>query len=400
MAKIITDEKLIDEILSRGVAEVIDRANLKKKLLSGKKLRIKLGIDPTGPNLHLGRAVVLLKLKDLQDLGHQISLLIGDSTGVIGDTSDKESERPMLSQKIVKENLKTYLKQAGKILDMDKVESRYNSEWLGKLGYGEVGEQADQFSLAEFIARENIKKRLKAGTRISLRELLYPLMQGYDSVALKADVELGGTDQRFNLLAGRTLQKKYKQEPQDILMMNLIEGTDGRKMSSSWGNTINLLDDANMMFVKVMSIGDELIVKYFIHCTRVPMEDIKKIEKKLKAKDINPRDIKIKLAFEITRIYHGEKAAREAREYFEKVFSKKEMPEEIAEIKVSAGESLIDILVKNKLAASKADARRKIDQGGIKIDNETVSDWQLKLDKRYNKKVIKAGKREFRRIKV
>ncbi|MDP1884238.1 MAG: tyrosine--tRNA ligase [Candidatus Moranbacteria bacterium] len=393
-------ERKIEEVLNRGVAEVIDRANLKKKLLSGKKLRIKLGIDPTSPNLHLGRAVSLLKLRDLQDLGHQIILLIGDFTGVIGDTSDKESERPMLQAEAVRENMRNYREQAGKILDMEKVEYYYNSTGLSKLGYAEIGEQADQFSLAEFIARENIRKRLDAGTRISLRELLYPLMQGYDSVALQADLELGGTDQRFNLLAGRTLQKKYGQEPQDILMVNLIEGTDGRKMSSSWGNTINLLDDANAMFGKVMSMGDGLIVKYLIHCTRVPMEEVREVERDLAAGKINPRDAKLELAREIVEIYHGEKEAEKAKDYFIKTISNKEIPEEVKEVGVDKDEiKVTEFLVLAGLAKSNGEARRKIEQGGLEINGGRENDWQRVLKKGDDGAVFKVGKFGFAKIK-
>jgi len=392
-------ESKIDELLSRGVAEVIDKVNLKKRLLFGEKLRIKLGIDPTSPNIHLGRAVVLKKLSDFQDLGHQVVFIIGDFTGVIGDTSDKESERPMLSHETVAENLKTYLEQAGKILDMTKVESHYNSEWLAKLGYGEIGEHADQFSLAEFIARDNIKKRLEAGTRISLRELLYPLMQGYDSVAIKADVELGGTDQRFNLLAGRELQRHFKQAPQDILMVNLIEGIDGRKMSSSWGNVIKILDEPNEMFGKVMSMGDDLIVKYFVHCTRVSMEKIAKMEKEMRD-GANPRDIKLKLAKEIVRIYHGEVEAEKAEQYFVNTFSKKETPSEIREVKVEKAEiSLLDFLVLAQMATSKGDARRKIEQGGVELNGEKITDWKLVLTKKDSGAVVKVGKIHFVKIK-
>jgi tyrosyl-tRNA synthetase len=396
-------EKQIDEILSRGVAEVIDKENLKKRLLSGEKLRVKLGIDPTSPNIHLGRAVTLLKLKDLQQLGHQIVFIIGDFTGVIGDTSDKESERPMLSKETVEKNLQTYLEQAGKILDMEKVESHRNSEWLTKLGYNEISEHADQFSLAEFNARENIKKRLEEGKRISLRELLYPLMQGYDSVAIKADLELGGTDQRFNLLAGRELQKHFKQNPQDILMTNLIEGTDGRKMSSSWGNTINITDEANDMFGKIMSIPDELIVKYFIHCTRVPMEEIEEMEKEMKDGKLNPRDTKLRLAGEVVEIYHGEDDAREAREYFINTFSKKEIPNEVHEHKVewceplNSYQNLQDFIVSAGLATSKNDARRKIEQGGIYIDGERTTESRI-LSKDDDGKIIKVGKKDFVKI--
>ncbi len=391
-------EKQIDEILSRGVNEVIDKEHLKKRLLSGEKLRIKLGIDPTSPNLHLGRAVSLMKLRDFQQLGHQIVLIIGDFTGVIGDTSDKESERPMLEKETVESNLTTYLEQAGKLLDMDNVEFHRNSEWLGKLTYGEISEQADTFSLAEFIARENIKKRLEKGTRVSLRELLYPLMQGYDSVMLKADVELGGTDQRFNLLAGRELQKKYKQLPQDILMVNLIEGLDGRKMSSSWGNTINLTDDANSMFGKVMSMGDELIGKYFIHCTRLPMEEIVEIEKQMKDGALNPRDAKLRLAGEITEIYHGEEAARQAREYFINTFSKKEIPTDIAEFKIEGEMKLAELVLKSGNASSMGDARRKIEQGGVSVDEEKFLDPQFIVTKDLDQKVLKIGKMGFVKI--
>ena len=403
MDKIITDEKLIDELLTRGVNEVIDLDDLRKKLLSGKQLRVKLGIDPTSPNLHIGRAVTLLKLKDLQDLGHQIVLLIGDFTGIIGDTSDKESERPMLSKDSVEQNMKTYKDQAGKILNMEKVEFHYNSEWLAKLGYGEIGEQADQFSLAEFNARENIKKRLDSGIRVSLREMLYPLMQGYDSVALKADVELGGTDQRFNLLAGRELQKHYGQEPQNILMVNLIEGTDGRKMSSSWGNTVNLTDEPNDMFGKIMSIPDELIIKYFVHCTRIGMEEIKKIEKEIKEEKLNPRDAKLKLALEITKIYHSESEAQKAQEYFVNTFSKKEIPQDIKEVKVSEGETKVtEFIVLAGLATSKSDARRKIEQNGVAMEGKSTLELII-VDRLLNEdddgKVMKVGKFGFVKIK-
>jgi len=393
-------EAKIDEILTRGVAEVIDGGHLKKRLLAGEKLRIKLGIDPTSPNLHIGRAVTLLKMRDLQELGHQIVLLVGDFTGIIGDTSDKESERPMLSKGAVEKNMQTYKEQAGKILNMSKVEFHHNSEWLAKLGYAEIGEQADQFSLAEFNARENIKNRLEKGARISLRELLYPLMQGYDSVALKTDLELGGTDQRFNLLAGRHLQKHYGQEQQDILMVNLIEGTDGRKMSSSWGNTVNLTDTPNDMFGKIMSIPDELIVKYFIHCTRVSMEKIKELETDTAFGAMNPRDAKLELAAEIVKIYHGEKEAEKAKEYFVKTISNKEMPEDVREFLVEKEPiAVMDFMVAAGLATSKSDARRKIEQGGVSINGEKIAMIDLVIESgKYDGKIVKVGKIHFVKI--
>jgi tyrosyl-tRNA synthetase len=393
------DPKKIDELLERGVEEVIDKEHLRKKLLSGKQLRIKLGIDPTSPNLHIGRSIPLLKLKDFQNLGHKVVLIIGDGTGVIGDTSDKDSERPMLAAKTIKENLKTYTKQAGKILDIRKCEIKYNSSWLNKLGYNEIGEHADQFSLHEMIARENIKKRLDEGKRISLREVLYPLMQGYDSVAIKSDVELGGTDQRFNLLAGRTLQKSFGQEPQDVMMNPLIEGTDGRKMSSSWGNTINLVESPQEMFGKAMSIPDNLIVKYFILVTRVPLQKIDAIRRMP-----NPRDQKAELAKEIVRMYHGEIAANKAEEEFNKTFRDKELPSDI-EVFETEHESfpILDLLVNSKLVDSKKEAKRLVEGGAVKkiIGSSEVKlgNWQEEVNIE-DGMVVKVGNRRFVKIKL
>jgi len=389
-----TNQEKIEEILTRGVAEVIDREHLKSALSSGKKLRIKLGIDPTSPNIHLGRAVVLWKLRDFQELGHQVVFIVGDFTGVIGDTSDKESERPMLSEEEIKNNMKDYITQAGKILEIDKVEVRHNSEWLEKLGYKEIGRQADQFSLADFIARENIKKRLEVGKRVSLRELLYPLMQGYDSVAVKADVELGGTDQRFNLLSGRTMQSHYGQAPQDILIANLILGTDGRKMSSSWGNTINLVDEPKDMFGKVMSLSDENIISYFVHCTRVPMEKVKQYKEQLKKGSVNPRDLKMDLAFEITKIYWKEEGAQEAKEYFVSTFQDKNVPADIEEFKL-AGKNIVECLVESKLASSKSEARRLLGQGSIEINGKVIKSFEETVPK---DSVIQKGKRYFVKV--
>jgi tyrosyl-tRNA synthetase len=386
-----TDKKAIAELLDRGVNEAIDRKHLEEKLLSGKQLRVKLGIDPTSPNLHIGRSVPLLKLRDFQNLGHQVVFIVGDFTGVIGDTSDKESERKMLNDEEITKNMRTYVEQAAKILDIEKVEIQHNSSWLKKLDYAEIGRQANYFSLAEFIARENISKRLKEGNRVSLRELLYPLMQGYDSVMVRADVELGGTDQRFNLLAGRELQKHYDQEPQDILMTNLILGTDGRKMSSSWGNTINLTDEPNDMFGKVMSVPDGLIVSYFEHCTRVSMEQVKDFAKELKAGKTNPRDIKMALALEITKMFWSEEEAQDAKTYFISVFQKKDIPDDMPMAKV-AGMMIMEALVESKLAESRTDARRLIEQGGIKVDGKLVKS----LDKSVKSgNVIQKGKRFF-----
>ena len=389
-----TDQQKINELLTRGVDEIIGKEELEKKLKSGAKLRVKLGIDPTSPNLHLGRSIPLLKLRDFQKLGHKIIFIVGDFTGVIGDTSDKDAERPMLSKKTVKENNKNYKAQVAKLIDVKKAEVVFNSKWLAKLDYNDVGEHADQFSLAEFIARENIRRRLDAGTRISLREVLYPLMQGYDSVAVKADVEVGGTDQRFNMLAGRELQAHFKQKPQAIVMNPLIEGTDGRKMSASWGNTINFNDAPNDMFGKIMSITDNLIVKYFTYLTRVSMTEVKAVENAL-AGGSNPRDYKLNLAYEIVKLYHGVKAAAKAQENFVNTFSKKEKPEGMKELLPKALD-IVSVLVEADFVGSTSQARRAIEEGGVKINDKKVKEVDAKVK---SGDIVQKGKRFFVRIK-
>ena len=389
----IKDEK-IRSILQRGVEEIIHEKSLQKKLAGKKKLRVKLGIDPTSPNIHIGRAVVLWKLRAFQDLGHQVVFIVGDFTGQIGDTSDKDSERPMLTEKEITNNVKTYLEQAYKILDKDRTEAHFNSTWLKKLGFAEIGHLANMFGLHEFSSRENIAKRLKAGKRVSVRELLYPLMQGYDSVEVKADVELGGTDQRFNLLAGRTIQQVYGMEPQDVLMVELLEGTDGRKMSSSWGNTINLNDAPDLMFGKVMSLPDKLMDRYFTLATNTLWQHIDEIKKSYD----NPRDQKLILAHTIVEQYHGADAARKAQENFVSQFSKKELPTDIPEVKVKAGTySLVELLVLVKLATSKSEGRRLIEQGGVKINQVNVTEKPLVIGKK-NNLTLQVGKRKFVKI--
>jgi len=392
--KINTGKEKITALLTRGVDEVIDKKDLEQKLLSGKQLKIKLGFDPTSPNLHIGRSIPLLKLRDFQELGHKIIFIVGDFTGIIGDTSDKDSERPMLDEKVVKDNLKTYIKQAGKIIDIEKSETHYNSEWLNKLKYKEISYQANQFSLNEFISRENIKKRLDTGKRVSLRELLYPLMQGYDSVVIKADVEVCGTDQRFNVLAGRALQRHYKQEPQNIITGPLIEGLDGRKMSSSWGNTINLLDTPNDMYGKTMSLNDDLIIKYFMLITRVSTALIEKYAQEMKD-GANPRDYKMKLAYELARFYHSQKDAEQAQNFFVHTFSKKETPTDIPEIQPTIY-NIITTLLESKCVKSKTEARQVIIQKGVKLNEQTVIDVEQKVK---SGDVIQKGKKTFIKVK-
>lgn len=385
----------ISELLQRGVEEVIEKDHLEAKLKSGKKLRVKLGIDPTSPNIHIGRACTLWKLREFQDLGHQVVFIVGDFTGLIGDTSDKESERPMLTKEQVKNNIKNYFKQAGKIVDAKKAEMHYNSSWLKKLGFLEIAEMADLFGLHEMSARENIARRLKAGKRVSFRELMYPLMQGYDSVAVKADVEIGGTDQRFNLLAGRTIQPKYGQNSQNIITLTLMEGTDGRKMSSSWGNVINITEEPYNMFGKVMSIDDALIKKYFILATRVPLGEVEEIIKL----NNNPRDQKLMLAEKITELYHGKSKAQAAREAFVNQFSKGELPEKIELKKMKPGKYLLlDILYETGLVESKGEGRRLFVQGGVKMNQNPSVDKEVVLDGK-TEILLQVGKRKFIRVK-
>lgn len=411
MSKIITDRQKIDELLSRGVDEVIDKTQLKKKLVSGQKLRVKLGIDPTGPKLHLGRSIPLLKLRDFQELGHQAVLIIGDFTGLVGDTSDKKAERPMLDAKTVKKNMQTYLEQIQPLLDLKKVEIRYNSEWLSKLDFFEITKMANLFSVHEFIARENIKLRIDAGKRVVLREVLYPLMQGYDSVAIKADVELGGADQRFNLLAGRAIQPLYNQEAQDIITNPLINGVDGQKMSTSLGNIVAMKDEPREQYGKIMSISDELILPYFEYLTRTPIKTIAGYKCALK-KDRNPRDIKMLLARKIVEIYHGKNQAKDAELSFIAQFQKGELPKDILEVVISKkslvwrnrsedpiSEDVPMMLVECRLATSKSQAKRLIEQKAVQIDGALITDWRAEVCL-YSGMIVQVGKRKIIKIKI
>lgn len=397
---VITDEQKINELLSRGVEEVIDREDLVKMLRSGKQLRVKLGIDPTSPNLHLGRAIQVLKLKDFQDLGHKAVLIVGDFTGLIGDTSDKDAERPMLDVKTIKQNLKTYKEQIGKIINLSKAEFYFNSKWLAKLTFGEIGELASAFSVNGFIQRDIIKRRLVAGKRVSLHEVLYPIMQGYDSVMVKSDIELGGTDQRFNLLAGRDLQKKFGQKEQNIVMGPLVEGTDGRKMSSSWGNTINLMDAPADMYGKVMSVRDDLIMRYFELMTRTSREAMREYEKQLKS-GVNPKKVKQSLALEIVRMYHGDKAALMAEDAWQKTFSEGAVPTDAKTIKVKLKIPLVEILMKEGIVASKTEFRRLIEEGAIRfkgtLEEKKIIDPNTLVGEAG---ALRIGKKRFLKIEI
>jgi len=396
--KIVTNPKKIEDLLTRNIEEIIEKENLLKKLRSGKKLRIKHGVDPTGPKIHIGRAIQFRKLKSFQDLGHQIVLIIGDFTAQIGDASDKQSMRKPLSEKEIKENMKDYEKQIGKILDMKKVEIRYNSEWLSKLTIKELLSLAMHFTAQQMIQRRNFKERWDQGKPIGVHELTYPLFQGYDSVAVKADVEIGGSDQLFNLKVGRAIQKMFKQPPQDIITSKMLSGLDGRKMSTSWGNVVTVVDKPNDMYGKLMSMKDELMPEYFELCTDIPLSEVERIKKDLKLKKLNPRDAKARLAREIMALYYGKKVAERAEKEFSRVFKKKELPTKIPGIKIKEGAlNILDLLVKTKLTSSKSEAKRLVLQKAVKINQNTQTDWKKTVEVKKGT-VIQIGKRRFRKL--
>lgn len=386
----------IEEILTRGVENIIpSKEVLEKVLRSDKKLNIYLGIDPTFPKIHLGHAVPLRKLSQLVELGHNITFLIGDFTAFIGDTSDKNSERPALTEKEILDNWQTYKNQAEKILDFSKVKVVRNSEWLDKVNFRDVIKLARQFSLNDFIGRELIAKRLAEGKSVNLAEVLYPLAQGYDSFQLKTDLQIGGTEQIFNIQAGRTLIKNLDGRESYILTLSTLEGTDGRKMSKSWNNAI-WLDDENQIFGKVMSLKDDLIIQYFILATEVSTETIQEYENRLKSGE-NPMDIKKILAKQIVFELCGPEPSEEAQEEFEKVVQNQEAPSEIEEFQIEEGQTLDDVLAKSGTASSKSEAKRLIEQKAVDVDGETIIDSNYKDFK--SGAIIKAGKRKFLKIK-
>ncbi len=387
----------IQEILNRGVSGVVVKKELEKLMLSKKKLKVYFGIDPTATRIHLGNAVPLRKLRDFQNLGHEVIFLVGSFTALIGDTSDKESMRPALSQKEIDENFKTYKKQASKILDFTKAKIVYNGDWLSKLKFADVVRLAQNFTVQQMIERDMYQKRIKEGKPIGLHEFFYPLMQGYDSVELEVDLEIGGNDQLFNMLAGRTLLKILKNKEKHVITTDLLEGLDGRKMSKSYGNAVNIDDEAGDMFGKIMSLRDELIIKYFKLCTDASLERIKEIESSLKAGD-NPKNAKTILAREIVKLYHGEKASEKAEEAFNSMFVKKENPDDIKKIKIKPGIYQADKLIfELKMVSSKSDAKRVIEQGGVRVDGEILKDWKQNIEAKQGM-VVQVGKRKFIKI--
>lgn len=394
--------ELIEELLTRGVANIIpNKEELEKKLRSGTTLNIYIGIDPTATKIHLGHAVALRKLQILAELGHKVTFLIGDFTALVGDTSDKEGERPVLTPEEIENNFKEYKKQAEKVLDFSRVTIRHNREWLQTLTFNDLIKLTQQFSVNDFISRELIRKRLDEGKRVRLDEVLYPMMQGYDSYFLDTDLQLGGTDQTFNMQAGRTLQKTLRNKESFVMTNEFLSGTDGRKMSKSWGNAIWLDDSPSDMYAKAMAINDELILEYFILGTNVPMKKIEEIKEHLERGD-HPLNIKKELAHQLVKELYSIPEAEQAQLTFEKTVQNRELPTEISEIQLSADDEEYvseQLLVDLNLASSKAEAKRLFQQGGVEYNGKKIMDihQETKIE---NDSILKIGKRKIVKLKV
>lgn len=386
-----------EQIVFRGATHIVVEDEFREKVASGDKLRVKLGIDPSGSRLTIGHAVLIWKLRAFQEMGHQIVLVIGTFTGQIGDTSDKESERPLLEAEQVLENMKNYADFAGKVLDMDKVEVVKNGDWFNEMPLSEFFKLQNLFSVAQMVERDNFANRIEKGDRVGLHEFSYALLQGYDSVEVKADVEIGGNDQLFNNLAGRTVQKAYGQKPQDVVVYDLLLGSDGKKMSKTAGNCIWIDDEANDMYGKVMRINDEQIAQYYQLATLVSDEDIAGIEKSLD-EDGNPREIKANLAKELVSLYYGEEAAAVAEEAFNSQFRDGNLPDDIPSVEVDTDKWLLaDLLVHTELAPSKSEAKRLIEQGAVRLNQEKLDSEEITVN---DGDILQAGKRRFVSISV
>jgi len=393
------------DLILRGTSEIIREEDLARKIersIKNKKpLRIKLGCDPSRPDLHLGHSVVLRKLRQFQDLGHQAILIIGDFTGMIGDPSGKSKTRPALSLEETRRNGQTYFEQATKVLASAGIQMLYNSEWLGKMSFADVIVLSSKYTVARMLERDDFTERYKAGEPISVQEFLYPLAQAMDSVAIQADVELGGTDQKFNLLVGRDIQREYGQEPQVTLTMPILTGTDGtEKMSKSLDNYIGLNDPPRDIFGKTLRIPDELIYSYFELASNVSNKDLAAIRSELAKPGTNPRDLKRRLARTLVQMYHSREAASQAEEEFDRIFVDKSLPDAVTEFRLKEGngiQSLVDLMAKAQLVSSRSDARRLIEQGGVTVDGEKVTDWKAPVPAK-KEFILKVGKRKFLKV--
>jgi tyrosyl-tRNA synthetase len=389
----------IDRLLKQGVSEVIVEEDLRRILEEGKQqLRVKYGVDPSRPDIHLGHFVCFRKLRQFQDLGHRVILIIGDWTAQIGDPSGKSATRTMLTREEVLFNAQTYMDQFFKVVDLSKTDVLWQSEWFGKFGLAEVIQLTSRYTVAQMLAREDFSKRFSAGSPIAVTELLYPLLQAYDSIAVHSDVEMGGTDQKFNLLVGREMQREFGQRPQNILTVPILTGLDGvQKMSKSLGNYIGVTDAPSEMFGKVMSMPDRLIPEYFELVTDVPLNEIDQLVADMDNGQANPRDLKMRLGREIVTEFHGAQAAAEAEDEFKKVFQRHEVPTEMPDVEVSDHEGILDLLLHSGLAASRGQAKRLVQQGGVRLDGNKLEDTEAIVS--VNTPIIlQVGKRNFVRL--
>ncbi len=387
----------LDELFTRGVAEVIVEAELREKLASGRKLRFKQGFDPSRPDMHIGNAVGLRKLRRFQELGHEVVLIVGDWTARIGDPSGKDETRPRLSAEVVTANARSYMEQFFRVVDRERTEVRWQSEWYGEFNLEDAFNLAGRFTLAQMLAHETFRKRHEAGDALSILELMYPMLQGYDSVAIKSDVEFGGTDQKFNNLAGRDLMASMGMEPQQVFLVPLIPGTDGRKMGKSLNNTIDITMSPADMYGKVMSMSDAVLPLYFEVLTDVPMDEIRAMREAMAQGAANPRDLKMRLANLIVGEFHDEEAARAAEAEFRKVFQQRELPTDIPEHHIPAPANIVEVLFAAGLAPSKSEARRLIDGGGVRLNGEKVPGVDTVVTPGGDQ-ILQVGKRKFVKI--
>lgn len=385
----------IDQLLSRGVGEVIIEAELRERLTSGKTLRLKMGFDPSSPNLHIGHAVGLRKLRQFQELGHTVVLIVGDWTAQVGDPSGRDQTRQMLTPEAVRDNAETYMQQFFHIVDRERTEVRWQSEWFSTFTLADVFNLTSRFTMQQMLAHDTFRKRFESESSLSIMELMYPLLQAYDSVAINADVEFGGSDQKFNILAGRELMRSLGMEPQQVLLTPLLLGTDGRKMSKSFNNTVDLTMEPSEMFGRIMSMSDDVILPFFINVTDVPQQELDEMAAALGG-SANPRDLKMRLAREVITQFHDAEAARAAEADFVTKFQKREIPQDMAQHTISAAINILDLLTATEMAASKSEARRLIEGGGVRVNGEKVD--QQKVLTPGEEYIVQVGKRKFVRV--
>ncbi len=386
----------IDQLFSRGVAEVIVEAELRERLKSGRPLRLKMGFDPSSPNLHIGHAVGLRKLRQFQELGHTVVLIVGDWTAQVGDPSGRDQSRSMLSAEQVRANADTYMQQFFHIVDRDRTEVRWQSEWFGTFTLANVFDLTARFTMQQMLAHETFRKRFEGESPLTMMELMYPLLQAYDSVAINADVEFGGTDQKFNILAGRELMKSKGLEPQQVFLTPLLVGVDGRKMSKSFNNTVDFTMPPHEMYGRFMAMSEDIIMPYFINATDVPQSELDELQRALQGGE-NPRNLKMRLAREIVTQFHGPQEAREGEEYFVRTIQKREVPEDMPIHRLTAPTSIVDLLAEARLVGSKSEARRLIEGGGVKINGAKVDSQEARIEPG-NEYVLQVGKRKFVRV--